>query len=185
MRIKIYGDSPHPDIAASYNNIGDVYKSQGDHSSALDCFQKCLNMQLKVYSHSPLPDIAWSYNNIGSVYQSQGDYSSALDCYQKSLNMQLKIHRDSPHPDIAMPYNNIGLVYRSQGDYSSALAWLRRGLAALPPSQSPHRTKISRVIHEAEQTVKKLVINMVRAHQLLTIQSQSHSPTMNHRLGLW
>ena len=132
-------------------------------------------MRLKIYGDSPHPDIAASYNDIGNVYQSQVDYESALDCYQKSLNMQLKIYGDLAHPDTATSYNNIGNVYRSQGDYKSALAWLRRGLSALPPGQSPYRPMISRNIQETEQTITKLVIHMVRAHQLLPIKSQSHS----------
>ena len=173
------------DIIEDLNGcMGTVCLKRGDYSSALEFYQKSLNMRLKIYSDLRQVAIAESYNNIGNVYRSQGDYSSALDCHQKSLNMRLKIYSDSPHPDIAMSYNNIGTVYQSQGDYSSALARLKKGLAALPPGQSPHRTKISRKIQETERIITELVNHMVRAPRLFTIQSQSHSPIMNHRLGL-
>ena len=128
---------------------------------------------------SPHRDVAISYNNLGSVYRSQSDYSSALDYYQKSLNMQLTIYGDPTHPKVAASYNNIRSVYQSPGDYSSALSWYRRGLAALPPGQSPYRTTILRKIQETEQTITLLVTYMVRAPQLLTIQSHSHSYIRN------
>ena len=130
IKLQIHSYSPHPDIASSYNNIGNVYQSQGNYSSALEYHRKSLDIRLEIHGDSPHPDIAASYNNIGNVYESQGNYSSALEYHHKSLDIRLKINDDSPHPDIASSYNNIGIVYQSQGDYSSALKcyWRSRDL---------------------------------------------------------
>ena len=108
--------------------MGTICSKRSDYKSALDCYQKSLNMRLKIYGDSSHPEIAESYNNIGNVYRSQGDYKSALICNQKSLNMRLKIYGDLPHPDIAGSYNNIGNIYGSQGDYNSALDRYQKSL---------------------------------------------------------
>ena len=55
----------HPDIAASLNNIGMVYKNIGNTEKALDFYNQSLDMRRKVYSNEPHPDIADSLNNIG------------------------------------------------------------------------------------------------------------------------
>ena len=86
MLLQIHGDSPHPKIATLHDSISAVYQSQGDYSSALDCYQKCLYMLLQIHGDSLHPDIATSHNNIGAVYQSQGDYSSALTRYRRGLS---------------------------------------------------------------------------------------------------
>ena len=57
----------HPDVAVSYNNIGTVYKAQGDFTKAVDVFMKALAIQVKVLGDDN-PDIAFSYNNIGMTY---------------------------------------------------------------------------------------------------------------------
>ena len=182
MQLKIHNDSPRPDIALSYDNIGSVFRSQGDYSSALKYHLKSLDMLLKIYGDSPHSDIAVLYNNIGSVYHLQGNYSSALNYHQKSLDMQLEIHSDSPHPDIAVSHCNIGNVYRLLGDYNSALTCMKTGLAAMPPGLSPDRTAILENIHMMEQTINKLVHDMVRVHSPSTSQLQSYSPTVTDDL---
>lgn len=176
MQIKIYDDSLHAHIAASYHNIGDVCQSRRDHnySSALDYVQKSFIMRFNIYGNSPHHDIILSYESIGDVYRLQGDFSSALDYFHICLNMGLEIYGDSPHPDVAKSYRNIGLVYRSQRDYSSALTWLRRALAVLPPGLSCNRTQILKITQILEWTTQLLVTRMVRTSPP-TIQSHSKS----------
>ena len=45
MRLEIYGNTPHPDIATSYNNMGITYKGMGDIDKARDLLQKALQMR--------------------------------------------------------------------------------------------------------------------------------------------
>ena len=59
--------SDHPDVAASFNNIGAVYAGKGDFETALVQFQKALEIRTRVFG-SDHPDVATSYNNIGNVY---------------------------------------------------------------------------------------------------------------------
>ncbi|MBR5493294.1 MAG: tetratricopeptide repeat-containing protein, partial [Alistipes sp.] len=126
IRKQVFGES-HPDIAASYNNIGSVYDAQGDYTRALEYHQQSLAIMKQFFGESH-PDIATSYNNIGAVYAAQGDYARALEYYQQSLAIWKQVYGES-HPDVALSYNNIGSVYDAQGDYARALEYHQQSLA--------------------------------------------------------
>ena len=113
-------------VATSYNNIGLVYKSQGNYPKALEMYQKALAIRLEVLGANH-PYVATSYNNIGSVYDSQGNYPKALEMYQKALGIWLDV-LGANHPDVATSYNNMGSVYYSQGNYPKALEMYQKAL---------------------------------------------------------
>ena len=109
------------DTATSYNNIGLVYKRQGDYDKALEYYFKALAIREKVLGKEH-PDTATSYNNIAGVYYSTGDYDKALEYHYKALDIDEKV-LGKDHPDTATFYNNIGAVYYDKGDYDKALEY--------------------------------------------------------------
>jgi len=113
-----HGDD-HPNVAASYGNIGNVYQVQGEYAEALVQHQKCLEIEMRVFGCEH-QDMGMSYNNIGAVFQAQGDYENALLQYQKSLEMDIRVF-GCDSVEVATSYNNIGAVYEKQGDYENAL----------------------------------------------------------------
>ncbi|CAF1228624.1 unnamed protein product [Rotaria sordida] len=125
-----------PDLAASYNNIGNVYKNMGECSKALSSYERSLEIK-KIALPPNHPDLAASYLNIGSVYKNMGEYSKALSSYERSLEIQ-KIALPPNHPDLATSYLGIGNAYRNMGEYSKALSSYDRSLEirkiALPPN---------------------------------------------------
>ena len=72
-------------ISSCYNNIGNVYKSQGDYPKALEYYHKSLKIDEELGDKS---GISTSYINFGMIYDIQGDYSKALKYFQKSLKFQ-------------------------------------------------------------------------------------------------
>ncbi|CAF3148103.1 unnamed protein product [Rotaria sp. Silwood2] len=126
----------HPDLAASYLNIGSVYYSMGEYSEALSSYERSLEIQKTTLPQNH-PDLAASHNNIGNVYDNMGEHSKALSSYERSLEIQ-KIVLPPNHPSLATSYNNIGLVYRKMDEYSKALSSYERSLEirekALPPN---------------------------------------------------
>ncbi len=125
LRESLYGYD-HPNIAASYNEIGLVYYSQGFYSKALECHFKALDIRDKYLGriHS---DTATSLNSIGLIYESQGDYDKALDYYSKALSIREKV-LGYDHSDTATSYNNVGVVYYRQGSYAKALDFYLKDL---------------------------------------------------------
>ena len=126
LREKLYGVD-HPDIAKSYNNIGNVCYCKGDYDRALESYFKALAIREKVLGKDH-PDTATSYNNIGVVYKSKGDYDAALGYYFKDLAICEKV-LGKDHLDTATSYNNIGNVFYSKGDYDRALEYHFKALA--------------------------------------------------------
>lgn len=126
LREKLYGKE-HAATAMSYNNIGEVYRNQGDYVKALENQRKALDIVKRVLGPNH-PLTAMSYNNIGLVYHSQGDYVKALEYYKKDLDICERV-LGSDHPNTAQSYNNIGVVYYNQGDYSKALEYFGKALA--------------------------------------------------------
>lgn len=115
------------EAASSYNNIGWVYKYQGDYDKALEYYFKALEIWEKVFG-TEHPNMASSYNNIGMVYYNQGDYYKALEHLFKALAIWETV-LGTEHPDTAKSYNNIGLVYHSHGNYGKALEYYQKALA--------------------------------------------------------
>ena len=126
LSVKLYG-SEHSDTAASYNEIGLVYKKQGDYSQALKYYFKAMAICEKVLGEEH-PCTATLYNNIGEVNYVQGDYPHALKYHFKALKIR-EIVLGNEHPDTATSYNNISSVYESKGDYPQALKYHFKALA--------------------------------------------------------
>ena len=75
-------------IAASYLNIGNVYKSQSNYEEALKNYFASLKVRKEIGDKK---GIANSYNNIGTVYSDQGNYAEALKNYVLALEIRKEI----------------------------------------------------------------------------------------------
>jgi len=119
--------SEHPDLIASYVNIGCVYNEYewGMFSAAIENLEKALKLGLKVYGEEH-PVIASIYNNLGFTYYSLGDYEKALDYHYRALAIREKLLGE--HPETAISYNSIGLIKKSQKDYTKALDYYTKAL---------------------------------------------------------
>lgn len=109
-------------IANSYNNIGIVYRNQGDFPKALDCYFKALKMDEEENNKN---EISKRLCNIGIVYWNQGDYPKALDYYLKALQLDNELKNKN---GIARNLSNIGIVYMEQADYPKALDYYFKAL---------------------------------------------------------
>ena len=94
------GGQDSPDVATSFNNIGNVYLAKGDLENALVQHQKALEIKTRVFGSEHL-DVAKSYNNIGKIYNRQGKYEEALEMFTKSLDIKTHINGGDNHLDVA------------------------------------------------------------------------------------
>lgn len=108
--------------ANALNNIGYVYKQQGNIAKALEWYNKSLKIREEIGNKY---GIANSLNNIGRIYNIQGDIRKAIECYDKSLKIQNEIG-DKQGASISI--NNIGLIYNNQGDIPKALEYYNKSL---------------------------------------------------------
>jgi len=89
-------------MAASYNNLGIVYRNQGALDKALDYYM----MSLKIYeSLDNKEGIATTKNNISNIYSIKRDFAEAMKYLEESYNLFLVLN--DPHK-IVGSLNNLG-----------------------------------------------------------------------------
>jgi len=110
-------------IAKNLNNIGIVYREQGNYDKAIDHYLR----SLKIFEESDDKQrIAISLNNLGTVYYEQGNYDKTIDYFLRSLKID---EEAGDKQGIAGSLNNIGEVYREQGKYELAIEYVNRSLS--------------------------------------------------------
>jgi tetratricopeptide (TPR) repeat protein len=110
-------------VAMAYNNIGEVYRAQGEYAQALEWYGKSVAITEKLGDQAGL---APTYNNIGFVYKARGEYDQALEWYGKSATITEKL---GDQASLATIYNNVGVAYKSRGEYAQALEWYGKSVA--------------------------------------------------------
>jgi tetratricopeptide (TPR) repeat protein len=116
----------HPHVAASYNNLANLYREMGRYEEALPLSQNALEIRLEQLGERH-PDVAQSYNNLAALYSSMGRYEEALPLDQKALEIRLE-QLGERHPDVATSYNNLAGLYDSMGRYKEALPLYQKAL---------------------------------------------------------
>lgn len=115
---QIYGDKPHPEMAAFYDAYALLYDNMGKYDKALLLLEQALSIR-KQTLETKHPDMVQSYANIGLIYYELTEYDKALKYSNKALEIADKIW-DGSSSFKADIYNNFGLVYRNLGDYEKA-----------------------------------------------------------------
>jgi predicted O-linked N-acetylglucosamine transferase (SPINDLY family) len=109
-----------PGYAEAYNNLGNVFKGQGNLDKAAACYQQALELK---------PGIAEVSNNLGDVLLAQGKPDEAATCYQGALQL---------NPDYAEAHNNLGIVFKEQGKLDEAAECYHRALELKPDFAIAH-----------------------------------------------
>ncbi len=117
IKEKILGGE-HLLITADYNNLAEVYRSQGQNQKAEELYEKCLRICERELGEGHL-ETAVYYNNLAGVYEIRGEYSKAEELYKKSLQIVEREFGEN-HSKIGIVYNNLAEIYRKQGEYIKA-----------------------------------------------------------------
>ena len=104
------------------NNIGLIYKHQGDFDNAINYYEKALELSESVDDNE---GIAKSYNNIANICRNQGNYAKAIDLYMKALKINEAIDNKV---GMAICLNNIGILYEFQKDLDKAIEYYTASL---------------------------------------------------------
>ena len=80
---------PHVNVAACYDNLGNVYRSPSDFQQAKDNQASAMEICLTQLGPKHV-DVAASYNNLGNLYRSVGDFQQTKDNHVRALNIRLK-----------------------------------------------------------------------------------------------
>lgn len=116
----------HREFPSSYvlNDIGVIYKMQGQCKNALDYFEQALRIREKYPEYLP---IAASLENLAAIYRVNGDYDRALE----SLTACLRIREEylaKEHRQTAKTLSNIGDILMEKDQLDVALEYHQRSL---------------------------------------------------------
>lgn len=105
-------------MAASYNNLGIVYKNQGALDKALEYYIR----SLKIYDTLDNREgIATTKNNIATIYSIKGDYGQAMKYLEESYNQFVELNDE---PRLVGSMNNLGNLYIDLQLYDKASEYL-------------------------------------------------------------
>ncbi|MEH1791878.1 tetratricopeptide repeat protein [Nostoc sp.] len=105
-------------VAASLNNLAEVYRSTGRYSEAESLHQQALELR-KCLLGDNHPHVAESLNNLALIYESTGRYNEAESLHQQALELRKRLLGDN-HPHVAASLNNLAALYTSTGRYNEA-----------------------------------------------------------------
>ena len=103
-----------PDHANALNNLGELFRAEGETKKAQICYEKAIKAN---------PILASSYNNLGLVYKSNKDNHKAIDLFIKSIEID---------PNFANPNYNLGIIYKELGDYKKAESFYQKVIKINP-----------------------------------------------------
>ena len=152
IQIEKYSEN-HPNIATSYNNIGNILDKQGKYLEALEYYEKSLRIRKETLATNN-PNIATSYNDIGNVLDKQGKYSEAIEHYEKCLYIWKK-SLSANHPRIALLYNNIGNVLYKQNKFMEAIDYYGKCLKIWKKSLSSKNILIATLYNNIGSVLNK------------------------------
>lgn len=107
--------SDNKGMAASYNNLGIIYRNQGALDKALDYYLT----SLKIYEGLENKEgIATTKNNISNIYSIKKDYSAAMKYLEASYKLFVELNDETK---IVGSLNNLGNLYIETQEYDNAL----------------------------------------------------------------
>lgn len=109
-------------IAATLDNIGEVYTSLSEYNQALNILQQALTIRQKLNDREGIGE---TLNNLGFVYRLLGEYPKALELHQQSLAIAKQIKKSAIEGEAL---HNIAAVYAAQGNYNQALELYQQAL---------------------------------------------------------
>lgn len=108
------------DVVAISNNMGFIYKSQGDFDNAETQFLRALEIMHEHIGREH-EETATISSNLGALYQTAGYHEQAREMHMIALEVRRNILGDY-HPDSAQSHNNLAMALLATGDR----AWARR-----------------------------------------------------------
>ena len=119
-------DDEHPEVAMSYNNLGNLLRKLGEHEQARDFYEKSLKIKLTIFGEES-SEVAGSYNNLGNLLRKLDEHEQARDFYEKSLKIYLSIF-GGESSEVAASYNNLGLLLSDLDEHEQARDFYEKSL---------------------------------------------------------
>jgi tetratricopeptide (TPR) repeat protein len=115
-----------PRIAASLNNLGNVYRVLGRYQEAEEYIKRALVAAKNAFGFNH-PNVASTLNCLGLLYNLQERYAESEELHKQAVVIREKA-LGPEHPDFATDLNNLAESYRLQGKITEAEVTHRRAI---------------------------------------------------------
>lgn len=120
-----------PDLASFLEQLGTIYRMQGDYDDAIAMTQAALAVDVR-FSNSA--GEAFLRRDLGVLYGEVGDYIRELDYGKQSVRIFQQLHW---YLQAGAGLSNVGIAYERMGDYSHAIALGTQSLQSAVRRNSP------------------------------------------------
>ena len=114
------------DLAATYNNLGNLYSNLGQYDKAEKYHMYVLEICECLAKEDPAKysgDLAMTYNNLGCLYGDLNQYDKAEEYCLHALEIKERLAKGNPAKysgELAATYNNLGALYEDLNQYDKA-----------------------------------------------------------------
>lgn len=126
VRKECFGEM-NKDTAASYNNLGNFYRTIGEYDKALSFLKTSLKIRDELYQKCEVNfvKVVDSRHNMGRTYLKMGDLVKAEPLLLQAYSDYKGIfkERKSPHPYIGMCCNSLGELFEKKDEYEMSLQY--------------------------------------------------------------
>ncbi len=127
-------------ISFIYNNIGDIHAKRGEISTAINYFDKSIQIGTKLYGKNYIGN-SKNYKSIAVLYNNKKDYEKALSYYEKSLKILINVYGENSI-DVADIYFNLGELYNNKKEYNISLSYYQKSLTGYINALNKNHPKI-------------------------------------------
>lgn len=140
-----------PELAASYNNLGELYRITQRFNEAEQMCKAALEIRKRLAGTNPQayePYLAQSYNNLAILYNYAQRFYEAEQMDKTALEIRKRLANANPQayePDLAQSYNNLAFLYsdtqcfnEAEQMYKDALEIFKRLADAYPQAYEPY-----------------------------------------------
>ncbi len=113
-------------VALIYNNIGDIYTKKGEINTAIEYYNKSINLGTELFGENHIEN-GKSYKNIGFLYTNKKEFEKALQFYQKSLAVMTNAFGEN-NAEVGDIYIGIGDVYQYKKEFTTSLTHYQKAL---------------------------------------------------------
>ena len=157
-------------MALYYNNIGNIYNSQGNYDKGLEYYSKSVSIKKELGDKKGM---GASYNNIGVMHKDQGNYEKALDYLLKAKNILQEINAIQ-YLDKTLKY--LSEVYKKLGKYKQALEMhelymeTKDSIAKMDAEEELYKFEVDK-----EYQLKKQADSILHADEIIIQQAENRA----------
>jgi len=140
-----------PELAVSFNNLGNVYYSQGHYNKARPYYKKALHIWKTALGPNH-PNVSLALMNLANVAIRNDQFELAGKLNERALAIKIK-QLGPDHPRVATSLSNMGEALKAQGQWKRALALQRRALAIWKKSKGPTHPYTAVGLHNIADTL--------------------------------